>query len=80
MFQGCSNEILVEILRGLLARVNLLRSRSMSQAGRPKESLREMRSIFDRIRAGDIPGAQGAAVQHIRNARVQARAAMQAPV
>ena len=80
MFQGCSNEILVEILRGLLARVNLLRSRSMSQAGRPRESLREMRSILDRIRARDIPGAQGAAVQHIRNARVQARAAMHAPV
>ncbi|MWB79179.1 FCD domain-containing protein [Pseudooceanicola sp. 216_PA32_1] len=78
MFRGCSNQILVEILRGLLARVNLLRSRSMSQAGRPKESLREMQCILENIRASDTAGAQAAVVTHIRNARAHAQAAMMA--
>ncbi|WP_186400298.1 GntR family transcriptional regulator [Stappia sp. P2PMeth1] len=79
MFQGCSNDILADILRGLLARVNLLRSRSMSRPGRPKESLKEMRDILSCIREGNVPGAQQAAVIHIRNARAQAKAAMPAP-
>ncbi|MBC2860938.1 GntR family transcriptional regulator [Stappia sp. 28M-7] len=79
MFQGCTNDILADILRGLLARVNLLRSRSMSRPGRPKESLKEMRDILSCIRARDVPGAQQAAITHIRNARAQARAAMPAP-
>ena len=76
MFEGCKNTILADILRGLLARVNLLRSRSMSQPGRPKESLREMRRILSHIQDSDIAGAQAAAIQHIRNARSQARTAM----
>lgn len=80
MFEGCSNKILVDMLQGLLARVNLLRSRSMSQPGRPKESLLEMRRILERIRSGDIEGAQKAAVEHIRNARAQAKISTQAPV
>lgn len=79
MFQGCSNDILADILRGLLARVNLLRSRSMSRPGRPKESLKEMRDILSCIREGNVAGAQQAAVIHIRNARAQAKAAMPAP-
>ncbi|MGX1100212.1 GntR family transcriptional regulator [Amorphus sp. MBR-141] len=78
MFEGCGNEILADILRGLLARVNLLRSRSMSRPGRPKESLKEMREILSRIRDEDVSGAQKAAIAHIRNARVQAKAAMPA--
>lgn len=79
MFEGCGNDILADILRGLLARVNLLRSRSMSRPGRPKESLKEMREILSRIRAGDVAGAQKAAIVHIRNARAQAEAAMPSP-
>jgi DNA-binding GntR family transcriptional regulator len=78
MFQGCRNAILVEVLRGLLARVNLLRSRSMSQVGRPKHSLAEMRRILLAIREGDVAGAETAAKDHIRKARTHARAAMQA--
>ena len=76
IFEGCSNTILVEILRGLRARINLLRSRSMSHAERPRQSLDEMGRILKAIAAGDIVEAQQAARDHIRNARSYAQSAM----
>ncbi len=66
----------MEILRGLLARINLLRSRSMSHASRPRQSLAEMTRILAAIRAGDIAEAQTAARDHVLNARAYAQAAM----
>lgn len=79
ILEGCGNDILVEILRGLLARINLLRSRSMSHAGRPRQSLAEMARILAAIRAGDIEEAQTAARDHVLNARAYAQAAMCPP-
>lgn len=76
ILEGCGNAILVEILRGLLARINLLRSRSMSHAGRPRQSLEEMTRIFAAIRSGDIEEAQMAARDHVLKARAYAQAAM----
>lgn len=76
ILEGCGNAILVEILRGLLARINLLRSRSMSHASRPRQSLAEMTRILAAIRAGDIAEAQTAARDHVLNARAYAQAAM----
>ena len=46
VFQGCGNSIIGEILEGLMARINLLRSQSMSRAGRSKFSVTELRKIL----------------------------------
>lgn len=77
MLDGCGNSLLADILRGLLARINLLRSRSMSLANRPKQSLKEMGAILDAIAKHDPDEAERAAADHIRNAREFARSAMQ---
>ena len=46
MLQGCGNSIIRELLQGLVARINFLRSRSMSRPGRDKYSAAEMRRIL----------------------------------
>ncbi|WP_420722449.1 GntR family transcriptional regulator [Hwanghaeella sp. LZ110] len=77
ILNGCGNALLAELLRGLLARINLLRSRSMSLSERPKQSLEEMAAILTALKTGDPDRARGAAVQHIHNAREFARDAME---
>lgn len=79
ILEGCGNAILVEILRGLRARINLLRTRSMSHAGRPRQSLAEMTRIWTAISEGNTEAAQQAARDHILNARANARTAMCGP-
>lgn len=76
ILNGCGNALLAELLRGLLARINLLRSRSMSLSERPKQSLQEMDAILRALKTGDSELARRAAVQHIHNAREFARDAM----
>jgi GntR family transcriptional regulator, trigonelline degradation regulator len=71
----CGNRIIEETLSGLLARVNFLRSRSMSQPGRTKFSLREMKAIYQAIAAKDGDAARSAAVKHVENAHMSANAA-----
>ncbi|MEI9926332.1 MAG: FCD domain-containing protein [Bradyrhizobium sp.] len=57
-----------DLLQRLVARVNFLRAQSMSQAGRARFSLREMRAIFQAIVDGDSRAARKAAELHVRNA------------
>ncbi len=70
-----SNRIIAETLNGLLARINFLRDRSMSQPGRAKVSLQEMKAIFEAIEDGNGTAARGAAVRHVENAHRSAHAA-----
>jgi len=72
----CGNSLLADMLRGILARINLLRSRSMSLSERPKQSLEEMTAMLDAIAKGDPKKAGRVAAEHIRNAREFARNAM----
>lgn len=72
------NRIMEETLAGLLARINFLRGRSMSQPGRSKISLREMKAILRAIEAGNGAAARAAAVSHVENAHLSARAAYDA--
>lgn len=72
----CGNRLLADMLRGILARINLLRSRSMSLSERPKQSLDEMTLLLETIAEGDPKKAGRAAAEHIRNAREFARDAM----
>jgi len=71
----CGNRIIEETLSGLRARINYLRSRSMSQPGRVKFSLQEMKEIYQAIAAKDGAAARSAAIKHVENARGSANEA-----
>ncbi|MEH2473370.1 DNA-binding GntR family transcriptional regulator [Nitrobacteraceae bacterium AZCC 2161] len=73
----CGNRIIEETLNGLLARINFLRGHSMSQPGRAKVSLQEMKAIFDAIAIRNAAAARAAAVKHVENARLSANAAFE---
>lgn len=75
ILRGCENQTIAEVLTGLLARINLLRSRSMSLHGRSKYSAKELRAIYLAIKRGDPQGSREAAVQHVRNAQAAAQLA-----
>jgi DNA-binding GntR family transcriptional regulator len=70
----CGNRVIEETLVGLLARINFLRGRSMSQPGRARISLQEMKAIFEAIEAGNATAARAAAIRHVENARRSAHA------
>lgn len=80
ILSGCKNRIIAETITGLLARINLLRGRSMSLHGRPKHSARELRAIYSAVRRGDARGARAAAIEHIEKARAAAQAALRLSV
>lgn len=79
LLAACGNGVIEEVLRGLHARISLLRSRSMSLGGRSIDSAREMRAILDAVRAGDPAQAREAAGRHVRAACAAARLAMERP-
>ena len=78
MQQGGGNSLIEDLLRRLVARINFLRSQSMSRAGRAKFSFREMRAIFQAINNGDSKAARKAAEVHVKNASAAARATFDA--
>jgi DNA-binding GntR family transcriptional regulator len=65
---GCDNDLVKDMLPGLLSRINLLRATSFARSDRLPESLAEIDHLFERIRARDPQGAQEAARSHIVNA------------
>jgi len=66
----CSgNHIIGDLIRGLNARINFLRSRTMSSTGRPCQSIKEMTTLLEAIAARDVRGARAAAVAHVNAAR-----------
>ena len=76
MLAACDNAVIDEILRGLHARINLLRSRSMSRQGRAPESAREMRAILSAIQERAPAAARKAAMLHVEAACAAAKEAM----
>lgn len=68
LLSGCDNDLIKDMLPGLLSRINLLRATSFARADRLPESMAEIDLIFERIRARDPQGAQSAAQSHIVNA------------
>jgi DNA-binding GntR family transcriptional regulator len=69
MLQGCGNRVVGEMLEGLHARVNFLRSRSMSSPKRSSESLKEMQAMLASIKAKNAAEAGRAARLHVSRAR-----------
>jgi DNA-binding GntR family transcriptional regulator len=72
IYQGCGNRLLVEILQGLLTRINLLRATSLAQPGRIGPSLAEIDGIVEAIRARNAAKAERLAREHIVNAQAVA--------
>jgi DNA-binding GntR family transcriptional regulator len=65
IIRRCGNQVIGDLIHGLLARVNLLRTRTMSIPGRAKHSASELRKIYEAIAAHDARGARAAAVEHV---------------
>lgn len=68
LLSGCDNDLVKDMLPGLLSRINLLRATSFARADRLPESMAEIDLIFVHIRARDPQSAQNAAQSHIANA------------
>jgi DNA-binding GntR family transcriptional regulator len=64
IIRRCGNLVIGDLIHGLLTRVNLLGTRSMSP-GRAKHSAGELRKIYEAIAAHDIRGARAAAAEHV---------------
>lgn len=77
MLRGCGNQIIRDLLQGLVARINFLRARSMSTPGRAKFSAAEMRRMLRAIEKGDSAAARAATVAHVRAACAAAEAAFE---
>lgn len=72
IYQGCGNRLLVEILQGLLTRINLLRATSLAQPDRIGPSLAEIDGIVEAIRERNPAKAERLAREHIVNAQAAA--------
>jgi DNA-binding GntR family transcriptional regulator len=68
LLQGCGNRTIYDLLKGLNARIALLRATSMSRAGRRGESLTEMADILQAIEQGDPDAARACCIFHVRMA------------
>src|SRR5262245_11143665 len=68
LFEGGGNDALRTVVAGLHARVSVLRSLSLSVAGRPAESLAELRAIVDAVLANDAEAAARACSRHVEEA------------
>ena len=77
ILRNCGNKIIEQVQRGLLARINFLRARSMSLSGRAKKSYEEMSATFAAIKNRDPKGAHRVARQHVANARAAAKKAFE---
>jgi DNA-binding GntR family transcriptional regulator len=73
ILEGCGNQVIMELLNGLLARITFLRARSMSRPGRSIESAAEMRKMLKAITSGNARAARTAAIEHVMAAAAAAR-------
>jgi GntR family transcriptional regulator, trigonelline degradation regulator len=68
LFEGGGNEALRSMAGTLHARINLLRSMSLSRPGRPAESLAELGEIVAAVTANDADAAAKACSHHAESA------------
>lgn len=73
ILRGCGNPIIGELIQGLVARITFLRARSMSLAGRARQSTVEMWRILDAIEKRKPEAARKAAIEHVKAACLAAR-------
>lgn len=76
LLEGSRNAPIHAILGSLRARIAMLRTTSLSQAGRPASALAEIRAIVEAIEAGDPERAAAAAAHHVEQAAKTALGAL----
>ena len=76
LFEGGGNEALRSIAGTLHARINLLRSLSLTRPGRATESMAELAEIVAAIAAGDADAAAKACSHHVEAAGMAAFSAL----
>jgi DNA-binding GntR family transcriptional regulator len=69
LLSGAASRVIYEVALQLLARVNYLRFRSMSEPGRLDDGMREWDAMMDAIEAKDEDAAAKAMTAHLRNSR-----------
>ncbi|MEY8041444.1 GntR family transcriptional regulator [Saccharopolyspora cebuensis] len=79
LIDGADNEIVRSTLRGIHARVQLLRGMTVQAEGRARRSVRELAQITDAAAVRrDVDAAREACERHVRNAAVVALAELDA--
>ncbi len=68
LLDGCGNDLIKEMLPGLLSRINLLRATSFSSPQRLPQSLAEIDDILACIVKRDAEATRQAAQKHVKNA------------
>lgn len=68
LLDSCGNDAVRQLLKTMHNRITLLRRTSMTQPGRLRNSIAEIRTIYQRIAARDAKGARAACIAHINNA------------
>ena len=66
---GCGNNLVSEILGGLLSRVSLLRATSLMLEDRLPQSLKEIEALVECIQARDAKAAKAISLEHVSNAQ-----------
>jgi DNA-binding GntR family transcriptional regulator len=66
---GCGNQLVSEMLLGMLSRINLLRSTSLTQPARLQASLKEIDQLFALIEKRDAAAAHEASRLHVFSAQ-----------
>ncbi|WP_336490463.1 GntR family transcriptional regulator [Methylobacterium nigriterrae] len=79
LMRGCGNAIAMQMLTTLHNRVTLLRLTSMSQPGRLRQSVAEIRTIAEAIASGDPAAAERACIVHIERAATVAIGVLEGP-
>ncbi|MEJ1974844.1 MAG: GntR family transcriptional regulator [Acetobacteraceae bacterium] len=78
LMEGGGNIIVKQTLTTLHNRITLLRLTSMTQPGRLKQSMKEVRTIYDAIVNRDGPQAEAACINHVNAAATVAIAVLSA--
>jgi DNA-binding GntR family transcriptional regulator len=78
LFEGAANGTIQDLVERLQARVTVLRATSMSQPGRAKQTVEEVREIVAALERRDADAAAAACVRHVEAAARTVFAAMAA--
>jgi DNA-binding GntR family transcriptional regulator len=68
LIEGAASSVLQQLFETIQARVQLLRMTSLSQPGRPRQAVAELRGVLEAIEARDADAAARACVEHVQMA------------
>jgi DNA-binding GntR family transcriptional regulator len=77
LIEGAASVVLQQLFETIQARVQLLRMTSLSQQGRPRQAVAELRGVIEAIEARDADAAAQACVEHVRMAAAHSVAGQQ---